>query len=215
MKRLLVLVLAIAGLCAHAGAAVQKEEVLIYSFTEKSTEYTGVTDMGNPGIINWSKSTTADIGYLVFQENPSQTFTIWAVKMLKVKDKAGKTRKIAFVYDWGEYSFVEADIGKKKTWLVSSASEDVHVLLTGDEKPVWLYSVDKTARIPAKLAGTSNWYYNEGVGILSAGSSTLSLRFQLKFTNEFYANASVSDGYEMARWIQDYLVENKGYSYPP
>jgi hypothetical protein len=215
MKRLLIPVLLVLWMVPYAYAPVpHKEEVLIYSFTEKSTEYTcdinGITDMNLINSIEWDKSIKNSTGYLIVQWNSSISINIWTVNTGKRNDISpdGKMHKYAKAEFPVEYSIAQANVGKNTTWLVGSSSDLEHILLTGDEKRIKI--LDKGGDAATKLAGTHTWYYTDPKSIMHVGSSVISLRWHSKFTADYFYDPGMLDGWDATDQIMDYL-RNKGY----
>jgi len=213
MKQLLVLVLLVLGLAANASVRAE-DIVLIYSFTEKSTEYScdinGITDMNqinDPYVVEWNKSIKTETGYFIVQWTSQISVNVWTVKTEKIKGKDGKMHKWASASGPAGYSFATANLSNKTTWLVGTASEEQHTLLAGDEKPVKI--LGKPGDAATKLAGTRTWYYEED-SILHVGSSVISLKWQSKLTNEVMSDLLVPNGEDAAGWLLYYL-ESKGY----
>jgi hypothetical protein len=217
MKRLLVLVLLVIWLAVNAGARAENI-VLIYSFTEKSTEYTcdinGITDMNEINWIKgiWDKSVKTSTGYFIVQWTSPISLNVWTVNTGKRNDVSpdGKMHKYAKAERPAEFSIAQAGIGKKTTWLVGSISDIEHTLLTGEEKPIRILGEKGDAA--TKLAGTRTWYYTDPNLIMHVGSSAISLRWQSNLTNEVLSDLDPLklDGWLATDWLAEYL-HNKGY----
>jgi hypothetical protein len=213
MKKLL-FVLLVLGLSIPA-YAVHKEEVLIYSFKQKTTEYTcdisGITDMNLVNSLEWEKSVKTSTGYLVVQWAPDSDIelNVWTVLTEKLKDRDGKPYKWASVSGPAEFAIAQATVGNKTTWLVGYNYASEHTLLTGEEKRIKI--LDKGGSAATKLAGTSTWRYEQD-SILHVGSSAISLSWQSKLTAAYFSNPYLVDGFDAVGLLLDYL-DSKGYDY--
>jgi hypothetical protein len=204
-----------------AGSAIakpNKQEVLIYSYTEKSTDYTcdfngfTVDDIDN---LEWQKSVKTNTGYIAMQSRPTEPILdFWFLNTWKAKDPNGKMQKYAKPEAPVPYSFTRAHMGDTRAWIINFSSLDEHNLLKGDQKRIWVKPLDKNMDLAVTLGGTRSWYYQEN-NVLHAGSSTMSLKYHSKFTNEYWLDPGMLNAqYAMEAIIGQYLLD-KGYKIIP
>jgi hypothetical protein len=218
MKQLSISLLIILFLAGNAIAKPNKQEVLIYSYTEKSTDYTcdfnGFT-VDDIDELEWQKSVTTNTGYVVMQSRPAEpVLDVWFLNTWKAKDPNGKMQKYAKPEAPVPYSFTRAHMGSKTAWIINLGSLDEHNLLKGDQKHIWVKALDKNMDLSVTLSGTRNWYYQSGT-ILHAGSSTMLLKYHSKFTNEYWSDPDMLNAeYAIEIIIGQYLLD-KGYKIIP
>jgi hypothetical protein len=208
MKRLSVSIIIILFAATVAFAPVLvKQELLIYSFTEKSTEYTcDVNDV-------WQKTAVTKTGYFLMEmgSTSSTTMDVWRVDTFKARDPNGKMQKYAKPLAPAEYTIDYADIGTKETWIINLSSSNEHALLKGDEKRIKMQAFGKYVTIPTALTGTRNWYYTSGDSIMHTGSSTMSLRYHSRFTNDYYSDPDLFNAMHAVEFIIGPYLIDKGY----
>jgi hypothetical protein len=219
MKRLPVS-LFIIFLCAAIASAgtVQKQEVLIYTYTEKVTDYTcdvdGI-DLSQVNYYPWEKTVSTKTGYVALQSTSTVSIAAWYVDTWKEKDANGVTHKYAKPEHPATYIYNRTNVNSKRTWILALKSLDKYTVLKGDEKEIWVPAVDKHADAPTALTGSREWYYTSADNILHAGTSTMTLKYHSKFTNQYYADPAMLDAmYAVEGIIGEYLAD-KGYEIIP
>ncbi len=208
MKHLFSSVLTILFMTSAALAASEtKADVYIYSFTEKSTEYT--CDMN----FVWHKSIVTNRGYIVMQifEGISPMYA-WIVTTYKAPDANDKMQKYARSSSYLVYSIAYADFGTKQSWIINLSSPDQHKLISGDNKPVWIRAFGYHISIPKTFKGADCWYYTTSEdNTLHTGTSTTMLRYHSKFTNYYFSDPDPLTGQDaVTDIIFPYLID-KGY----
>ncbi len=203
MKQLSLSLIIILFAAAVSYASQAKQSLLIYSYTEKAMDYTCENDV-------WQKTNTKRSGYIAMEERYDSGMDMWFVNTWKAPDVNGTMQKHAKPEKPKQYSIDYADIGLKEIWIMNFIDSNEHIFLKGDEKHLFIQAVDKYANIPSLLTGTHNWYRTKD-NVLHAGSSTMSLKFHSKFTNDYYSDPNlINAAYAIEGIIGKYLLD-KGY----
>jgi hypothetical protein len=202
MKKLLFALMVI-GLSLPVLANDSKDEVIIYTFTEKATEYT--CDVNHA----WQKSAGTRTGFMFMEGNYTSSLAILRLNTWKEKGADGKMHNYVQPEFQMKSLMSPATVGNKRTWLINSDTDSWHLQLRGDEKPVKMagFVVDYATA----LAGTRTWYYTDASSVTHIGSSTISLKFNTKFTTEYLTNSALLDNIDASNYISAYLRDNKGY----
>ena len=216
MKRLSASLLIILCWTTIASAIVQiKSDIIIYSYTEKSTDYTCDFTGSTADVINtleWEKSVEKKTGYLVMQRGapPSSMVYCWHIYTWKAPDPNGKMQKYAQMGSYVIYSLNTAHVGDKVTWIFGLSNSNEHFTLKGDEKSVMIKAADEYHDIAKSLTGTHSWYYQAGT-IQHAGLSTISLKYHSRFTNDYYSDPGLPNGMEAGSEIVMEYLKSRGY----
>ena len=215
MKRLSITLLITLILTANTYAKVAvKQEVLIYSFTEQSTDYTcdfNGSDISEIDNLPWEKTTVKKTGFVALQEIASSQMEAWFVYTYKAPDANGKMQKYAQPELQALYVHTYAHIGDTKIWLLSTHALEWHVELNGVTKEIFIKAVDKYADIPTTIAGMNTWNYLSNEQLVHEGASTLKMRYHSKFTNAYYADPAVLDAYSAIENVLGEYLRGKGY----
>jgi hypothetical protein len=211
MKRLSITLLTILFMTATANAILQqKQDLAIYRFTEKSTEYT--CDANNV----WEKSNATKTGYIVMQISQGSPITyVKIITTFRAPDPNGKMQKYFESSLPIGYSIAYAEFGRKETWIINLSSQYEQTVLSGDAKRIRIKAFGEYVPIPTTLKGSHNWYYKSADNILHTGTSTLTLRYHSTFTNGYYSDPDLLDGESAIRDIIFPYLTDRGYEIIP
>ena len=196
MKKLL-FVLLVLGLAVPVSA-----DVLVYSSKQAGTNVS--TEDG----FTWEQTKATETAYIIVEPFNDGTAGIWAVNLWKEKDKFGKTTKFVEADEVGDVDLIEATVGKKTMWIISSVDPNNRTMLSGAAK---LTKIDTdTVLVAGSLTGISIWDEPGDAGSRDLGSGKVTLKFNKVFTVFAKENGITNGGNAMTQLVE-FLVDEEGY----
>jgi hypothetical protein len=214
MKQLLLILLVLA-FSVPAGATV-----LVYNMKETCTGMDYFMDYGE---YKWHQYKESWTGYLLIEQTDANTAKIQAIWTWK----EGK-QKYAEVENWGEVTFVAADLGKgKELRIISASNDEERSLLTGAStmKKISAYKAascdlchsgdpippgDIAQKLPSSLAG---YLVNDSADVAYRDIyiSKMSLKLNAKYTLEGHLHnaMNIDDAVDS---LLEFLQNEQGYN---